>query len=499
MLGRLFLASHSIRGRLIVGVVVLHAVLMGLVVFDMFGRQQAFMTNLLADKGQAMAEAMALNATSWLLSNDLTGLDELTDSMTREADLAFALILDRNGKVRASSDPTLFNLTLSDANSVGLLHDLEHGEQTRSAHRYHDGLVDCLVAVTASNRRIGYARVALSSTALEAELRAMVRKGAEYTAVAIISGGLLAWLLVRTMMLRLARLSRTADAITAGSRSVALLDETGQDEVARLTRDFNGMVRALERDRIRQSGLMRQLDRANADLTRLADVSAHHLQEPVRRLILFSQSLRSQVQTPEGDTGLFDSLGQIERDGRYLRELLRDIQAYLAAGHVDPLTDFADAGAAADQACHKLRQQIQAAAAEIVIDQLPPAAIAKNRLVEVFHILIDNAVKFHRPVGTPLVRISAETEAAVVRYRVTDNGIGIPATYHERVFQIFERMHPQSRYPGTGIGLAIIRRIVEAYHGRIWLEDAPEGGTVAVVELPKEYSDFEATSPHLLL
>ena len=300
-------------------------------------------------------------------------------------------------------------------------------------------------------------------------------------------------------MLRLARLSRTADAITAGSRSVALLDETGQDEVARLTRDFNGMVRALERDRIRQSGLMRQLDRANADLTRLTDVSAHHLQEPVRRLILFSQSLRSQVQTPEGDTGLFDSLGQIERDGRYLRELLRDIQAYLAAGHVDPLTDFADAGAAADQACHKLRQQIQAAAAEIVIDQLPPAAIAKNRLVEVFHILIDNAVKFHRPVGTPLVRISAETEAAVVRYRVTDNGIGIPATYHERVFQIFERMHPQSRYPGTGIGLAIIRRIVEAYHGRIWLEDAPEGGTVAVVELPKEYSDFEATSPHLLL
>lgn len=476
MKGRLIGYSHSIRGQLISGVVLLHAVLMGLVVFDMVWRQQAFMEDLLADKGQAMAEALAMNATAWLLSNDLTGLDELTSSVGREQDLAFAMILDGDGRVRASSDPALFNLTLTDADSAALFRDLDQGAGRRSARRTHHGLADCLSVVTAGNRRIGYARVALSSAMLEAELRMMMWHGAQYAAVAILSGGLLAWALVRSMTRRLERLSLAADAIAAGDHSVVLPVETGKDEVARLTRDFNAMVRALKLDRSK-------LDRANAELTRLAEISAHHLQEPVRRLVLFSQRLRTQVEPKADANDAERSLGQIERDGRYLRDLLRDIQAYLAAGHATTPVAPASGQSAARTACRRLQQSIAAQAAEVVVEEVPAVLVDQQRLVDLFEILIGNGLKFHDPGKTPRIRISGEQDGGVVRVRVADNGIGIPESHRERVFHIFERLHAQSEYPGTGVGLAIARRIVESCHGRVWLESSDDGGTVVVVEL----------------
>lgn len=486
MKGRLIGYSHSIRGRLITGVVVLHAVMMGLVVFDMFWRQQDFMRNLLADKGQAMAEALALNATAWLLSNDLSGLDELTASVGREQDLAYAVILDINGRVRASSDPALFNLTLNDADSVALYRDLDQGSGRRSTRRTHHGLADCLSVVAVGDRRIGYARVALSAAMVESELATMLLHGAEYAVAAILSGGLLAWVLVSSMTRRLEQLSLAADAIAAGDHSAVLPPETGKDEVARLTRDFNAMVRALERDRSK-------LDRANAELTRLAEVSAHHLQEPVRRLVLFSQRLRSQL-TPAAGEHAERSLEQIERDGRYLRDLMRDIQAYLAAGHPTAPPGPVNVSVAARAACRRLQPSIVAQRAEVIVEEMPAVLIDQPRLVDLLEHLIGNALKFHDPAKPPRVTILAERDGGVVRIRVVDNGIGIAETYRERVFHIFERLHPPATSPGTGVGLAIARRIVESCNGQIWLEAGEEAGTVVVVEFPAAEAPHSATS-----
>ncbi len=232
---------YSIRGRIIAGVVVLHAVLMGLVVADMVTRQQSFMERQVASEGQSLATTLAANAPSWLLSNDLTALEELVESLRSLPHLQLALILDTGGKVRASTDPKLFNLVLDDTQSKQLI---STGKQL-----WHDNMVDSITEITANGRSIGFARVILNTSAVQAELHAVTRKGMVYTAIAIILGGFLAWAMVRTMTQRLKLLSEAADDIAEGNLNVSLPESAGRDEVARLTRDFSQMARALEDDR----------------------------------------------------------------------------------------------------------------------------------------------------------------------------------------------------------------------------------------------------------
>lgn len=480
---------HSIRGRLITGVLLLHAVLMGLVVLDMMIRQKEFMELQLAGKGTAMVEALAINATSWMLSSDLSGLNELTDGFKRDTDLSVSLILDRQGKVRASSDDSLFNLTLDDAETMRLLEMQKASGKARSVYRWHDGVVDCLAPIVAGTVEIGYARVVLSAASVSAELDQVLLKGGLYTVAAIALGGLLAWLLVRTMTGRLATLSHAADAIAGGNLGVSLPDdEAGRDEVARLIRDFNAMARALERDRGAQEALMKRLDAANDDLFRLTEVSAHHLQEPVRRLVSFSQRLRGLVQARSEPEVIEPTLAQIDDDGRYLRSLLNDIQAYLAIIHVVPshgsAPPQADTRAVVEEVCRGLQSAIAQAGAEVIVGALPPVAMASGQLSQVFRQIIDNGLKFRRPDLAPRIGISAEDVGGRVRLRITDNGIGVPVAMRERVFRIFERLHPRSTYAGTGIGLAMVRRIVENAGGTVWLEEPPGGGTLVGIELP---------------
>ena len=204
---------HSIRGRIIAGVLLLHAVLMGLVVADMVLRQQSFMERQIASEGQSMSNTLAANAPAWLLSNDLTALDELVESLKSVPHLQLAVIVDQSGKVRASTDPSLFNLVLDDPASKRLV--------ASQRQLWHDGMVDSISTVAAEGQPIGYARVVLNASAVQVELDAVTRKGMLYTLVAILSGGLLAWSLVRTMTARLALLSGAADEIAAGKLRVS--------------------------------------------------------------------------------------------------------------------------------------------------------------------------------------------------------------------------------------------------------------------------------------
>jgi diguanylate cyclase (GGDEF)-like protein/PAS domain S-box-containing protein len=260
---------YSIRGRIIAGVVLLHALLMGLIVADMVSRQQAFMQSQLARQGESLARTLAVNAPSWLISNDINGLDELVDSLQPTPNLQLALILDRDGRVRASTDPSLFNLQLTDATSRALI---EGGVR----QIWHQNLVDSVAVILASGRPIGYARVVLDSAPVKAELAAVTRKGIGYIVFAILFGGVVAWLVVHSMTGRLARLSAAADRIAAGDPEAATLDEdSGKDEVSRLARDFSQMTAALIEDRRRrdqaEKSLFAEKERAQVTLASIGD------------------------------------------------------------------------------------------------------------------------------------------------------------------------------------------------------------------------------------
>jgi diguanylate cyclase (GGDEF)-like protein/PAS domain S-box-containing protein len=267
---KLDLMLHSIRGKIIVGVVSLHAVLMGLVVWDTSSREQDFMRARLADQGNGLAQSLAVNAPSWLISNDVTGLNELISSLTSVHNLHLVLILDRNGKVRASTDAALFNLVLSDEPSRQLL-----SAATGPRQLWHDGMIDSVAEIVSAGRTIGFARVIINSNAMQGEIDAITRKGIRYVLLAIVLGGVVSWLVVSGMTRRLARLSEAADRIAAGQLDIVLPGYEGKDEVARLTRDFNQMARALADDRAQrvqvESALFAEKERAQVTLASIGD------------------------------------------------------------------------------------------------------------------------------------------------------------------------------------------------------------------------------------
>lgn len=224
----------------------------------------------------------------------------------------------------------------------------------------------------------------------------------------------------------------------------------------------------------------------NADLLQFTAISAHHLQEPARRLVSFVQRLQHElVDVMAENEEVSSSLQFIEQSALRQRALVRDIQLYLAAttprAAVEPvcLTDI-------------LKKVIKYHASLIGKTQasidyrttLPTVMIDRPRLYDIFNILLDNALNYRRPDCIPKIRIYGEQKDSRIFCYVEDNGIGIPAEYRERVFLVFERLQVNDNQESTGIGLAIVRRIVESCNGSVHLLETAGGGTTVVFDLP---------------
>jgi light-regulated signal transduction histidine kinase (bacteriophytochrome) len=139
----------------------------------------------------------------------------------------------------------------------------------------------------------------------------------------------------------------------------------------------------------------------------------------------------------------------------------------------------------AEAAVASLKMAIEEAGATVEIGELPVVVGERSLLLQLLQNLIGNAVKF-RGEAPITVRIEAERDGAFWRFTVRDNGIGIEAEYLERIFLIFQRLHERSRYPGTGIGLAVCKKVVEHHGGRIWVESTPGAGSAFFFTLPEQ-------------
>lgn len=240
------------------GVMGVCALLMTLIATDMVVRQRDFMQQHMFAEGQSLSASLAVNAPSWLISNDLSALGELVTSLKSVPHLTLAAVLDENGRVRAASDPALFNLVLDDKPSQQILTTIR-ALPGRSHQIWHDGMVDTLSPVVSGGQLVGYARVILNTTSLDAALQTALYRGILWVLLAIATGSLITWILVRSMVWRLEHLSEAADKIAAGDLDVGSCKITGHDEVSRLANDFCLMVKALRADR-------QARDTAEADL-----------------------------------------------------------------------------------------------------------------------------------------------------------------------------------------------------------------------------------------
>ena len=157
-----------------------------------------------------------------------------------------------------------------------------------------------------------------------------------------------------------------------------------------------------------------------------------------------------------------------------MQTLIRDLLSYSRVGRADTPFEVMESGQVLQTALKNVSTAVQESGAEITSDPLPTIKGNPSQLGMVFQNLLGNAIKFRRN-GTPVrIRVSAKQNSAHWLFSVSDNGIGIDPAYADRVFRVFQRLHTRQEYSGTGIGLAICKRVVERHGGRIWVEPNPE-------------------------
>ncbi len=227
-----------------------------------------------------------------------------------------------------------------------------------------------------------------------------------------------------------------------------------------------------------------KLRSANFDLQQFAYSASHDLQEPVRNIAVYSEIVNRRYAEALDETGR-EFLGFITAGARRLELLIKDLLAYAQTpSEPDEGNEQADAAEALEGAISNLSEMIRETGAEITCDALPRVRVRKIELQQVLQNLIGNATKYRRPQEVPRVHISAVREREMWRISIRDNGIGIGPEYREMVFGMFKRLHTESEYPGTGMGLAICQKIVERHGGRIAVESEPGKGSTFVFTLP---------------
>jgi PAS domain S-box-containing protein len=274
--------------------------------------------------------------------------------------------------------------------------------------------------------------------------------------------------------------------IVTARGEVRWFDARGQgvDLAGRVVR-MAGSLRDITRSKQAESDLAAhaaELERSNRDLEQFAYVASHDLREPLRTVSSFSQLLARRYEGqlgPEAD----EYIAAIVDGGQRMHALIRDLLDYarLSRRHEPAApTSMSDA---LDAALADLRVRIEESQATIERGPLAPVLADPQQMTRLLQNLLSNALKF-RGEAAPVVRVAAQRTGDEVVLEVADNGIGLDQAHADRIFEIFQRLHTRDRYPGTGIGLAVCKRIAEQNGGRIWVESRLGHGATFKVALP---------------
>lgn len=318
----------------------------------------------------------------------------------------------------------------------------------------------------------------------------LVRAQAESGVLDGVEGDVGDWVAARMMRHRAADLVMTRPHID-GSWVQIIERRTSDGGIIGIRLDVTELKQreqALAEETDRAAAYARELERSNGELEQFAYIASHDLQEPLRMVASYCQLLQRRY-AGKLDRDADEFIGYAVEGARRMQRLINDLLGYSRIGRRGSGPENFAAADALDIAVTNLQGAIAEAGARIDAGPLPTIAADRSQIVQLFQNLIGNAVKFRRD-EPPVVRVTASPEivpeggAAMARFTVTDNGIGIAPEYLDRVFLIFQRLHERSRYPGTGIGLAIAQKVVENHGGRIWIESTPGEGSRFHFTLP---------------
>jgi PAS domain S-box-containing protein len=286
---------------------------------------------------------------------------------------------------------------------------------------------------------------------------------------------------------RVVRWFGTATDIDDQKRQAGLLERLVAERTAALQQEVDERRRAEELARSTAA----ELARSNGELEKFAYVASHDLQEPLRKIQAFGDRLRTRFRGELGEQGR-DYLDRLLGSAGRMRRLIDDLLSFSRVATKGQPFARVDLAVLAEVVLADLEERIQETGAAVDVGPLPTIEADPTQMRQLLQNLIGNALKFHRPGVPPTVAIRSEVlppadgpdDRMVCRLTVTDNGIGFDEKYLDRIFQVFQRLHGRQDYEGTGVGLAICRKIVERHGGEITAQSSPGAGSTFIVTLP---------------
>jgi signal transduction histidine kinase len=229
------------------------------------------------------------------------------------------------------------------------------------------------------------------------------------------------------------------------------------------------------------------LQRSNNELEQFAYIASHDLQTPLRHVSSYVQLLTTKIRkTTVLDAKTEKWIAYILTGTQQMKSLITDLLAYSRVGRMDITVEEFDLNKVIADVTEELQDQLRSSKGRLVYGDLPRISGIRSQLAQLFQNLIENALKFkHRDVA-PVVTVSCEDRGEFWLFSVSDNGIGIEPKYFDRIFLMFHRLHPSSEYAGTGIGLAICKKVVGFHGGQIGVESSPGSGSTFSFSLPKK-------------
>lgn len=284
-------------------------------------------------------------------------------------------------------------------------------------------------------------------------------------------------------------IARIANQLTVRQLQRQLAEKNARLELLNeeLTRS-NAELKQLHVQLAAQNGQFQQLNleltRSNAELEQFASIASHDLQSPLQVIVGNADLLSWKYEALLGEDAE-RYIREIVRAGLRMKQLIQDLLAYSRVGSGTPKFEPADCQTLLKQALANLRSEISSSGACITHLELPKVMGNGTQLIQLFQNLISNGIKFRRPSVPPQIEISARAQnGGEWLIAVRDNGIGIESQHFQHIFEAFQRLHSGDKYPGTGLGMAICKKIVDRHGGRIWVESQLGVGTTIYFTIP---------------
>ena len=363
-----------------------------------------------------------------------------------------------------------------------------------------DGHLETTTRIMQNNQRLGVLFLRASMNNLNAQIRdRLLMRGIVLISAVTVTIALAAYF-QRIISRPVRQLADAAKTIAAdGDYSVRVRKESN-DELGVLSDGFNAMLTQIQKrdDELEQHHMhleelvqertrnleakTQELARSNTELELFASVASHDLQEPLRMVASYMELLGQRYQGKLDDKAnrwIGFAVDGVVR----MKQLINDLLEFSRVGTRGKAFAPTDCEVVLKHVLQNLQQAIKDTGASVTRGRLPTIPADDTQMAQVMQNLIANAIKF-RGTQPPVVRVEAERNDEGWRFSVRDNGIGIDSQFAERIFVIFQRLHTREEYPGTGIGLAVVKKIIERHHGRIWVESQLGQGTTFFFTLP---------------